>query len=233
MKRLMIPLLLIVLTFHSQSACADDPFVLRKKQELALIGGSAAILLLGAAVYERSIPSGVQTLNSGRIFPPDRFAVRCSCRGAAEASDALMAISIGFPLLFSSKRTILPDGLMMIESNLLSEGITQLCKGIFQRPRPYAYRQEYRGKPLKKDAFRSFISGHTSAAFNGAVLAGFVYQKRHPKSKFVRVVWLSGLTLATATGVCRVLSGNHFPTDVAAGALVGAFTGWLIPQLHL
>lgn len=144
-----------------------------------------------------------------------------------------MDISIGFPLLVSSKKTILADGLMTIESNLLSAGITQLTKGIFQRPRPYAYRGEYQGKPLNKNAFRSFVSGHTSAAFNGAVLAGFLYQKRHPNSKLVRAVWISGLTLATATGVCRVASGSHFPTDVAAGALVGAFTGWLIPRLHL
>lgn len=41
----------------------------------------------------------------------------------------------------------------------------------------------------------------------------------------------AGLYTATA-GYLAVKSGNHFPTDVFVGSLVGAGTAILIPQLH-
>ncbi len=33
-------------------------------------------------------------------------------------------------------------------------------------------------------------------------------------------------------GVLRVWSGNHYPSDVIAGAAVGSFIGWLVPRMH-
>jgi hypothetical protein len=35
-----------------------------------------------------------------------------------------------------------------------------------------------------------------------------------------------------ATGGLRVEAGQHFPTDVAAGAAIGAASGTLVPLLH-
>ena len=40
------------------------------------------------------------------------------------------------------------------------------------------------------------------------------------------------LSLAVATGVQRILSGNHFITDVLAGAAIGSLTGFVVPFLH-
>lgn len=37
---------------------------------------------------------------------------------------------------------------------------------------------------------------------------------------------------AAFVGYERVCSGEHFPTDVLAGALVGASIGVLVPHLH-
>jgi membrane-associated phospholipid phosphatase len=233
MKRPAVFILLFAALTVPFDSFAQDPFVARKPRETAIIAGGAAVLVLGTLAYVRPSPAFLANPDRNRIFAPDRFAVDLSSKSAAAASDLLMDAGIGFPLLFFSRKTIATDVLMFAESNLLCQGITQLCKGVFQRPRPYAYRPEYAGKPLGRDAFRSFISGHTSAAFNGAVLAAVVYGKRHPGSKGSRTVWVTGLTLAAATGTCRVLAGRHFPTDVLAGAAVGALTGWLIPQLHL
>lgn len=233
MKRLTVFILILTALSVTCNSFAQDPFSVQKPRETALIAGGAAVLVLGTLAYVRPAPSMLVDPDRNRIFAPDRFAVDHSSKSAATASNVLMTTSVGFPLLFFSRKNIGTDVLMFVESNLLCQGITQLCKGAFQRPRPYAYRPEYAGRPLGRDAFRSFISGHTSAAFNGAVLAAVVYGKRHPGSKSSRTVWVTGLTLAAATGTCRVLAGRHFPTDVLAGAAAGALTGWLIPQLHL
>lgn len=41
-----------------------------------------------------------------------------------------------------------------------------------------------------------------------------------------------GLALSTTVGIGRVLGGEHFPSDVVAGAAIGASVGWLVPELH-
>ena len=40
------------------------------------------------------------------------------------------------------------------------------------------------------------------------------------------------LTFATATGVLRVMSDQHYATDVLAGMAAGGLAGWLNPKLH-
>ena len=38
--------------------------------------------------------------------------------------------------------------------------------------------------------------------------------------------------MAAATALLRIFSGNHFPTDVAAGAVIGTIYGIGVPWLH-
>jgi membrane-associated phospholipid phosphatase len=233
MRRLTACFILFALLIRPCADAADDPFESRKSKDAAILGASAAFLILGTAAYLSPAPSALANPDPRRIFGPDRFAVDYSSSAAATASDVFMNASVAMPLVFFTKKTFTTDLLMLAESNILCEGITQLSKGIFHRPRPFVYRGDQAGKKLGRDAFRSFFSGHTSAAFNGAVLAGTVYARRHTGSRGSTAVWATGLTLAVATGACRVLAGRHFPTDVLAGAAVGSLTGWLIPRLHL
>jgi membrane-associated phospholipid phosphatase len=232
-RRFTVSLILVTVLLRPCAFCADDPFESRKSRDIAILGASTAFLILGTAAYLRPAPSSITNPDRRRIFGPDRFAVDCSSSAAGTASDVFMSASVAMPMVFFTKKTFTTDLLMLAESNILCQGLTQLSKGMFHRPRPFVYRSDQAGKQPGRDAFRSFFSGHTSAAFNGAVLAGTVFAKRHPGSRRSTAVWATGLTLAAATGTCRVLAGRHFPTDVLAGAAAGAFTGWLIPRLHL
>ena len=67
----------------------------------------------------------------------------------------------------------------------------------------------------------SFPSGHTAKAFMGATLLAHEYGNRS--------VWIpiAGYTVATATGVMRVLNNWHYTSDVLVGAAVGILTAEL------
>jgi membrane-associated phospholipid phosphatase len=55
-------------------------------------------------------------------------------------------------------------------------------------------------------------------------MAGLLGGDTPPGNIHRSFLWAGGTLLAAATGVFRVLSGNHFPTDVLAGAAVGSLT---------
>ena len=65
----------------------------------------------------------------------------------------------------------------------------------------------------------SFPSGHTSAAFAAATAWALTFSRR----------WMgaAGLACAALMAFSRLYVGVHFPTDVAAGVLVGLLCGWL------
>ena len=67
----------------------------------------------------------------------------------------------------------------------------------------------------------SFPSGHTAKAFMGATLLAHEYGSRN--------FWIpiAGYTVATATGVMRVLNNWHYTSDVLVGAAVGILTAEL------
>ena len=122
---------------------------------------------------------------------------------------------------------------MYAESVLWANGFKELTKNIVHRYRPYMY---FENPPIEKiedgDFCRSFPSGHSTVAFNGAMFTSYVFSKYFPESKWKIPVIVGSFSLATATAIQRVLSGNHFITDVLAGAFIGSVTGFIVPFLH-
>ena len=82
------------------------------------------------------------------------------------------------------------------------------------------------------EANSSFFSGHTSGAFAGAIFLAKAYTDMYGKTAWSKIVWTTSLSAAAFTGYCRVAAGEHFVTDVLAGALVGSAAGYFIPVLH-
>jgi membrane-associated phospholipid phosphatase len=124
--------------------------------------------------------------------------------------------------------------LMETESLLLAFGTTTLLKVAVSRPRPYTYLDENelppdnaKYDPSQDHAFVSFPSGHTSTAFAAATSGiAFLALERPDLSWGVQMGnGLVGGGLAMATGLLRVDSTQHFPTDVLAGSLVGIASG--------
>ena len=152
-------------------------------------------------------------------------------------SDLFEYASFALPALLSLDRKaegLIPLGLMFTESTLIAIGLKDILKGVVRRYRPYMHSQD----PPKEfindsDRYFSFPSGHTTMAFTGATLMSVLFATWYPDSEFTALVIAGSFALATATAVFRVASGQHFVTDVLAGALIGSLTGLVVPLIHI
>jgi undecaprenyl-diphosphatase len=113
--------------------------------------------------------------------------------------------------------------------------LTNLAKLAVRRPRPIAYREVREGiRPEETNTALSFFSGHASLAGCLAATAAHLVWLREDSSLLEKwLVTVLGGALTVAIGAFRVLEGDHFPTDVIAGALVGIGVGVVVPQLHV
>jgi membrane-associated phospholipid phosphatase len=246
----MIPVFLFLACIHSASEAASRagaaetvPFTLSPRREAVFLAAGSAVSLGGLLLLGRVEPPDRASLDRNDVPRFDRCAIDYHSNAASFASDIIRDAAIGLPVVLSAgihlaeggagKPGFFQDMTMYLESALLSGGLTLLAKGVTERPRPYAYNPDTPDRKVaQKTSARSFWSGHSATAFNGAVFAGYVFQQRRPDSEYVIPVWVFGLASATAASVLRVRAGDHFPTDVLTGAAVGSFTGWLIPRLH-
>ena len=165
----------------------------------------------------------------------DRWAAGPYNHTFAKLGDVSMVLGLLTPsVLMVSPLSEWPTiGLMYIETVALSQGIKELTKSLVGRPRPYMY---FEGYPLDKveegDYLDSFPSGHTTTAFCGATFTSYVFSKYYPDSKWKIPVIAASYTIAVSTGIMRMLSGNHFLSDVLAGAVLASACGFVVPWLH-
>jgi membrane-associated phospholipid phosphatase len=73
---------------------------------------------------------------------------------------------------------------------------------------PFSWRPEY----------ASFPSGHTTTAFAALIAIGAIFPRLRP------LLWLYALAIAAS----RVMVSAHYPSDVLAGAVFGAFVALLV-----
>lgn len=91
--------------------------------------------------------------------------------------------------------------------------LTYGMKYLFDRERPYE-RYPHRVHPFSTESSPSFPSGHTATAFALATSLSIKYPKWYVIAP--TAVW------ACSVGVSRMNEGVHYPTDVLAGAAIGA-----------
>ncbi|MCB1181859.1 phosphatase PAP2 family protein [bacterium] len=184
-------------------------------------------------------PAAGEPLDPAALNALDRSAVDNWSPAAARASDWLVAACAAAPLglaLDAGHGGQRDDiAVMYLETALVTTGITYLLKNLVGRPRPYAYSDDPAIPAALRGArttTRSFPSGHTANAFAAMVFFATVYTRLHPDADAEAWVWGGCLAAASTTGYLRYRAGRHFPTDILAGASVGALVGWAVPRAH-
>ncbi len=223
------------LIFHS--SFAQDKFSSNFARELIILG-SAGFFISSSFLLENNQPISIEELNSLKINNInffDRSATQFYSKDLSVISDILLISSLSLPvfLIFSnpSESDLKTIGLMYLETLSLTFGVTNLTKNLTQRFRPYAYNSNV---PLterqKPDARKSFFSGHTSMAFASAIFFINVFNELNSDKKIF--VTAGSLSLASAVGLLRFFSGNHYPTDIIAAGIMGSIIGYAITEVH-
>jgi membrane-associated phospholipid phosphatase len=213
---------------------SDFPFSLSPIKEAAI--GAVGLGLYGSSFYLQSIkPSPDQSALDPAAIPFfDRLYTTSHSAWMGTAADVLTVATALVPAALIpglSGNELLTVGVMYAETLGMAYAFDESLKSIVTRYRPYAYAASP-AEFSNSDITASFPSNHASVAFASAVFAGYVFDEVHPDSPWRPLVWATGLGLATVTSVFRVASGDHFPSDVVAGAAFGALYGYLVPLLH-
>jgi membrane-associated phospholipid phosphatase len=127
-------------------------------------------------------------------------------------------LSIAVAAFIKHDNELKKDALFMGASIIASTLVTTATKHLVNRKRPFAA-YDFIVKREDNESWLSFPSGHTSAAFCTATSLALRYHKWY-------VIAPAGI-YAVSVGWARLYQGVHYPSDVLAGALVGAGSAWL------
>jgi membrane-associated phospholipid phosphatase len=153
------------------------------------------------------------------------------------ASDLTVAggMAAGLVVLFAEEGFFagLNDLVVIAESVLWTSALCIIGNMAARRPRPYLYSEK---APLEErnsgHGSLSFLSGHagTAAALTTSLFS--TLRRRDPDGGLQWWVLGVGIAVTAAVAVGRTQAGDHFPTDVLLGAMVGTGIGLLVPYLH-
>ncbi len=132
----------------------------------------------------------------------------------------LTMLSVGF---IKKDKKLQQQSFKIIGSLLINTAITQGLKYTINRQRPYeAYPTIINPYTIETDA--SFPSGHTSTAF--ALATSISLQNKKWYVVIPTFAWASSVSYS------RMYLGEHYPTDVFAGAVIGIGSAYLSNWLN-
>ncbi len=230
----------------SHEALADEPgpprpdphFVIDPVTDGVLIAaGIGFSTLLGAILGTGEIRPTAPTAGPNVLLPIDRAAVtQTPDPNAPRYSDLGLYAASGFavidPLLSwwrDGWDAFLVDAALYAESTSLTSALTSVLKIAVRRPRPVDYAAQ---SATDTNMVLSFPSGHASGVASVGATATYLAFVRAPRSPRPWITLAAFVLLTGFVDYERVRAGAHFPKDVAAGTLLGATTGVLVPHLH-
>ncbi|MFC4233480.1 phosphatase PAP2 family protein [Parasediminibacterium paludis] len=146
-----------------------------------------------------------------------------------KTSSSTYAVSVGVPAtqlivgFIKKDRQLQKQGWETVGALAINTLVTQGLKYTINRERPYE-KYPLLIHPYQIEGDKSFPSGHTSTAFAVATSLSLQYKKWY--------VVVPAYAWASSVGYSRLYLGEHYPTDVLAGAAIGAGSACLSRYLN-
>lgn len=237
--RLIVPLLVgsAIATGEAQSPAAspdsargDTTAAESAPRAYPELGRNTRAMLLGTvvvggaiSVFDSRLSVGLQRVGGDDMSAP-------STVGSFIGGPVPLALGAAFYAggRLSGNGFVQQTGREVMRAVLISGGMTALVKGAVGRARPFAAPGDpdvfSPGHGFTNGSLASFPSGHTSAAFATATVLARELNAAHPGGRLLTNTLLFGG--ATFVGFSRVYQQQHWPSDVVAGAALGAITGY-------
>lgn len=211
------------------------------KLDIPLSSVATAISLFNfTQVYskESSTEESILSLDPDNVNGFDRGAAGNYDPASKDASDFIFSAAIPTPLIFFAfdkkmRKDYKRLSLLYWESMSFMGVAYSSALQLNDRRRPYTYNTDVPMKERRKGGGRnSFYSGHTGLVATSTFFLASVYADYHPDSEYKWVLFTSAGLATVLTGYLRIRAGEHFPTDVILGGLVGTASGILVPYFH-
>ncbi len=143
-------------------------------------------------------------------------------------SNSLVPVSIAIPTIHlvygygEKNRDIALNGFLIAGAEIAQFGIMTGIKSLVQRERPFVAHKDCI-TPNDTESFWSFPSGHSGGSACLATVLSLRYNNW--------AVISASVTYSLYTMFARLHLGVHYPTDIAAGALIGVGSGILLHSL--
>lgn len=177
---------------------------------------SLTLFLLNFSLFAQNIDIDIlKNINQGRNQNLDK--------PLNSISKSVYPLSVTLPIsllgtgLIKKDKNLQRQGLTSLTSLAISMGTTYTLKKIINRDRPYITYPNIQPYYLENDP--AFPSGHTTAAFTTATSLSLIFKKWY--------VVVPAYTWAGAVAYSRLHLGVHYPSDVLAGAAIGAGSAWI------
>jgi membrane-associated phospholipid phosphatase len=225
MRRLLSLALLLVVpaTGRTQTQPVERPPLFTAKDAIWSAAALGGALALSAADVDIAAGFNNQTHRSASR---DRLA-----RNFAKVQEG--TLTVGNLALWGIGRLTRVDALADItfhaaEAVVVGSVASQVIRGPLGRSRPHVtdYKDQYDFKPFRgfrEFQYRAFPSIHTASAFAVATVYVLETDRRAPQATWI--VAPIAYALALGPGVSRMYTGQHWASDVLAGAFMGTLAG--------
>ncbi len=249
MKRVFI-LCALCTIFTCRAFCQDSTirlhpharvYTLKPAVDLPLVAGGTAWDLYNFAQISTKNSTSLLKLQSLKISNLDwfdRWAVHPYSHSMDQLSYVPFYVAMPLPLAVFGidsrmrkdfwKLTYLYGEAMILTGVLYTSAVHYVS-----RLRPLTYETS---SPIEErqsaNSRNSFFAGHVALVGTSVFFIARAYADYHPESNYKWAFYTGAGLITGLTGYLRNKAGEHFPTDVGLGAVVGVASGLLTPALH-
>jgi len=236
-RGIMLQVLVLLMAYRPVAVVAQSGHELGPGRESAVVGAGFALHGFSLWHHQRNKDRPLPPLDLARVPAFDRISTTQWSLRAHRTSNILFGVvaTAAFTTAIIAQRDDRPEvpAVLILESGLLSSGLTNTAKELVRRPRPYLYNPAVPASVHRKgeDAV-SFWSGHTANMAAITFSTAAIVQRSDVPSDAKLATWLGAAAAPALMGYLRVRAGRHFPSDVLVGYLVGAAVGLTVPYIH-